>query len=39
MKPLVEEQEEQRDLDPFRCETVGVTGAIALEQPVALELA
>src|SRR5215813_3569445 len=38
-EPLVEEQEEQRHLDPFRCEAIGVAGAIALQQAVALELA
>src|SRR5262249_54713376 len=26
-EPLVEEQEEQRHLDPFRCEAIGVAGA------------
>src|SRR6516225_5734402 len=38
-EPLVEEQEEKRHLDPFRCEPVGVAGAVALQQPVAFELA
>ena len=36
---LMEEEEEQRDLDSFRCETVGVAGSVTLEQAVALELA
>ena len=35
----MEEEEEQRHLDPFRCEAIGVAGAIALQQPMALELA
>ncbi len=30
-EPLVEEEEEQRNLDPFRGETVGVAGSIALQ--------
>src|SRR6201982_3903921 len=36
---LMEEEEEQRDLGSFRCETVGVAGSVTLEQAVALELA
>ena len=38
-EPLVEEQEQQRHLDPFCCEPVGVAGAIALQQPMTFELA
>src|ERR1700739_4480719 len=38
-EPLVEEQEEQRHLDAFGCEAIGVAGAIALQQAVGLELA
>ena len=38
-EPLVEEEEEQRNLDAFRGETVGVAGSIALQQPVTFELA
>ena len=38
-EPLVEEQEEESHLDAFRCEPVGVAGAVALQQPVAFELA
>src|ERR1700756_3687049 len=38
-EPLVEEQEEQRHLDAFGCEAIGVAGAIPLQQAVALELA
>ena len=38
-EPFVEEQEEQRNLDAFGGETVGVAGAVALQQPVAFELA
>jgi hypothetical protein len=38
-EPLVEEQEEQRQLDPFWCEPVGVAGAVAMQQPVTFELA
>src|SRR6201981_165338 len=37
-EPLVEEQEEQRHLDAFGCEAIGVAGAIALQKDVALEL-
>src|SRR4029077_15929374 len=36
---LVEEQKEQRDLHALGGEAVGVAGTVALEQPVALELA
>ena len=32
---FVEEQEEQRDLNAFGGETIGVAGAVALQQPVA----
>jgi hypothetical protein len=35
----VEEQEEERDLNAFGGETIGVAGAVALQQPVAFELA
>src|SRR6201982_3326071 len=38
-EPLVGEKEEQGHLAPFGCEGVGVAGAIALQQAVALELA
>jgi GAF domain-containing protein len=38
-QPFVEQQEEQRDLDAFGAEAVGVARAVALEQAVALELA
>src|ERR1700732_776485 len=38
-EPLVEEEEEQGHLDAFRGETVGVSGSITLQQPVAFELA
>src|SRR6266436_1226880 len=36
---FVEEQEEQRNLNPLGGETVGVAGAVALQQTVAFELA
>ena len=36
---FVEEQEEERDLNAFGGETIGVAGVVALQQPVALELA
>src|SRR6266478_7673721 len=36
---FVEEQEEQRNLNPFGGEAVGVAGAIPLQQTVAFELA
>ena len=36
---FVEEQEEERDLNAFGGETIGVAGAVALQQPVAFELA
>jgi adenylate cyclase len=36
---FVEEEEEQRHLDSFRRETIGVAGAVTLWQAVALELA
>jgi len=32
---FVEEQEEERDLNAFGGETIGVAGAVALQQPVA----
>ena len=32
---FVEEQEEERDLNPFGGETIGVAGAVALQQPMA----
>src|SRR6516162_8025076 len=35
----MEEEEEQRHLDSFWRETVGIAGAVALQQAVALELA
>ena len=38
-EPLVEEQKEQRDLNPFGGEPVGVAGAVTLQQTVAFELA
>src|SRR3954452_6943055 len=38
-KALVEEQKEQRNLNPFGGEMVGVAGAVALQQTVAFELA
>ena len=38
-EPFVEEEEEQRYLDAFGGEAVGVAGAVTLEQVVALELA
>ena len=31
---FVEEQEEERDLNAFGGETIGVAGAVALQQPV-----
>jgi len=37
-KPFVEEQKEQGNLNPFWGETVGVAGAVALQQAVAFEL-
>src|SRR6266550_4359211 len=36
---FVEEEKEQRHLNPFGGETVGVAGAVPLQQPVALQLA
>ena len=36
---FVEEEEEQRNLNPLGGETVGVAGAVALKQSMALELA
>ena len=36
---FVEEQEEERNLNPFGGETIGVAGAVALQQPMAFELA
>jgi hypothetical protein len=38
-QPFMEQQEEQRDLDPLGGEAVGVARTVALEQGVALELA
>src|SRR6202007_1989084 len=38
-KRFVEEQKEQGNLNPFWGETVGVAGAVALQQAVAFELA
>src|SRR6476661_4514119 len=38
-QPFMEQQEEQRDLDAFSGEAVGVARAVALDQSVALELA
>ena len=38
-KPFVEEQKEQGNLNPFWGETVGVAGAVTLQQAVAFELA
>ena len=38
-EPFVEEQKEQRDLNPFGGEPVGVAGAVTLQQTVAFELA
>ena len=32
---FVEEQEEERDLNAFGGETIGVAGAVALQQPMA----
>ena len=36
-EPFVEEEKEQRDLNPLGGETVGVAGAVTLHQRVALE--
>ena len=38
-EPFVEEEKEQRNLNPLGGETVGVAGAVTLDQRVALELA
>ena len=38
-EPLVEEEKEQRDLDAFRGEAVGVSGSIPLQQAVTFEFA
>src|SRR3984893_10939378 len=38
-QPFVEEEKEQRNLNPFGGETIGVAGAVALQQPMAFELA
>ena len=38
-EPFVEEEKEQRDLDAFRREAVGVAGSIALQQAVTFEFA
>jgi hypothetical protein len=37
-EPLMEEQKQHRDLDTLEGEAVGITVAVALEQPVPLEL-
>ena len=37
-KPFVEEQKEQGNLNPFWGETVGVAGAVTLQQAVPLSL-
>jgi hypothetical protein len=34
-EPFVEEQKEQRNMEAFGGETVGVAGTVALQQPVA----
>jgi hypothetical protein len=36
---LVEEQKQQRDLDAFRGEAIGIAGPVTFDQSVALELA
>ena len=36
---LVEEQEQERDVDAFGSETVGIASAIALEKSVTFQLA
>ena len=38
-QPLVKEQEEQRDLNAFGGEAVGVAGSVTLQQRMAFELA
>ena len=38
-EPFVEEEKEQRDLDAFRGEAVGVSGPIPLQQAVTFEFA
>ena len=38
-EPFMEEQKEQRHVDAFWRETVGVARAVALQEAVALELA
>src|SRR3954462_14062601 len=38
-EPFVEEEKEQRDLDAFRGEAVGVAGPIPLQQAVTFEFA
>ena len=38
-EPFVKEQKEQGNLNPFWGKTVGVAGAVALQQAVAFELA
>ena len=38
-EPFVEEEEEQRNLDAFRGEAVGVSGSVTLQQSMAFELA
>ena len=38
-EPFVEEEKEQRNLDTFWGEAVGVAGSIPLQQPVAFEFA
>ena len=37
-QPFVEEEKEQRNLNPFGDETIGVAGAVALQQPMGFEL-
>ena len=34
-QPFVKEEKEQRNLNPFGGETIGVAGAVALQQPMA----
>ena len=37
-EPFVKEQEQERDLDTFNGELIGVPGAIAFQQPVPFQL-
>jgi hypothetical protein len=39
VSPMMKEQEEERDVNAFGGETIGVAGVVALQQPVAFELA